>query len=102
MKIGDNRSKAHLSSLSFVKRQDHIALKEIEKEGILLNLKNGHYFVTNELGLFIWKLLDRKKSLEQIAQRIVSRYEGTKTVVLASLIVFVKILYRQKLVTIVE
>ncbi len=92
------------SSRSLIKRREQIVLKEmeVEKEGILLNLKNGHYFVANELGLFIWKLLDGKKNLEQIAGRIVFRYKGTKTAVLADLIVFVKGLYKRKLVMIVE
>ena len=90
----------YLSSESFVKRQDRIVLKELEDEGMILNLRNGHYFTLDKLGLFIWKSLDGKKNLEQIAQRIVSRYAVTKTTALADLIVVTKDLYGEKLVTV--
>lgn len=90
--------KTRFSSQSFVKKQDHIVLKEIENEGILLNLKNGHYFVINKIGILIWKLLNGKKSLDEISQRILRRYQGSKTAVLADLTAFVKTLYKQKLV----
>ena len=86
------------ASQSFIKRQDHVTLKEIEKEGILLNLKNGHYFVINELGVLIWKLLDGKKNLEQIAERIVSRYEVRKTAAFTDLLIFIKDLYKKDLI----
>ncbi len=52
-----------ITANTLIKRQDDIPWKEIKKEGILLKLEDGDYFTVNEIGLFIWKLLNGTKNL---------------------------------------
>lgn len=87
-------------SNTLIKRQDNVPWKEIEKEGILLKLEDGDYFTVNEIGLFIWKLLNGTKNLEEIAHRISLRYNVNKDIALSDLLKFTKSLHQKGLVAI--
>ncbi len=89
---------AKITPKSFIKRQDNAPWKEIDKEGILLRLKDGDYFGINEVGLFIWKLLNGTKDLDEIAKRISLRYNVNKSTALSDLLIFMKILYKKDLI----
>lgn len=82
------------------KQKDNIPYKEIEDEGILLNLENGEYFSLNEVGLFIWKLLNGAKNLERVAQHVSACYKVNKQLALNDLLKFIKVLYAKRLLTI--
>lgn len=93
---------AQLNPRSVIKREENIPFKEIENEGILLNLKNGDYFTVDSLGLLIWKSIDGKKNLAQIAERVTARYEVSKNTALSDLIGFVKNLHKKELVEVLS
>lgn len=84
---------------SLIKRQDNTPWKELDKEGILLKLKDGDYFGINEVGLFIWKLLNGNKDLEQIAKRVTLRYKVSKATAFSDTLKFIKTLYKKDLAT---
>ena len=93
---------AKITLESRIKRQDNTPWKEIEKEGIILKLKDGDYFAVNEVGLYIWKSLNGTKKLDQIAQRISSHYKINKARALSDLLRFIKTLHKKGLTVICE
>lgn len=93
---------AQLNPKSVVRKEENTPFKELEHEGIILNLKNGDYFSVDRVGLLVWKAIDGKKNLDQIAERVIARYKVAKTTVLSDLIGFVKSLHHKKLVTVIN
>lgn len=87
-----------LTEESIVQREEQVPYKEIEKEGILLHLDSGDYFAVDEVGLLIWKALDGKKNLRQIAERIVSQYKVSENKALRDVVSFTHNLWKKKLV----
>ena len=80
--------------------KDKIAVwKDLKEEGIILNLNSGYYFNINETGVFIWKLLDGRKSLRDIALKLSVRYKIPKKVALKDVALFTKSLYSKKLIS---
>ncbi len=65
----------------FLCRAEHVVWKIIKDKVVLLNLDSGAYFETNGLGLDIFKLCDGKKTLEEIASIVSSKFKkGTDRV----------------------
>lgn len=72
----------------------NVLYKEAEGEGVLVNLNDDHYFSFNETGIAIWKLIDGKKTVEEIAQEICKNWDTGLTEALKDTIDFVKKLKR--------
>lgn len=57
---------------------DHIVFTEFEDaEGILVDLNTKKYYQLNETAMLIWKGLEDKSSMTEIANRLVANYEVT-------------------------
>lgn len=82
-----------------IQKQTAAPHKRIGKEVLILNLRDGNYFVINEVGFFIWNLLDGRKSVEKIASRISSQFDVSKTTASKDVITFVKQLDKIKLIS---
>lgn len=82
------------------KRKDDVPWKEIDKECIILNLENGNYHTLDDVGLFLWKLLDGNKNLQEITKSIASRYDVTPAQAHTDLVTFLKELHRLNFVEI--
>ncbi len=93
---------AQLNSKSVVKKEENTPFKELDHEGIILNLKNGDYFSVDRVGLLVWKAIDGKKNIDQIAGRVTARYEVSKDTALSDLIGFVKNLHQKELVEVLS
>ena len=48
----------------------------IEGEAIIINMKMGHYYSTDQTGAFIWELLGYNLDIEGMLARIMQRYSG--------------------------
>jgi hypothetical protein len=71
----------------------------VGRAGILLDLKTGDYFELDEVALAIWKMLDGKTSLAQVADKLARTYAAPRPeVVERDIIRFVSELRRRKLV----
>jgi len=81
-----------------VERVEEIPWKEVEGEGIILDLKTGDYFELDEIGLWIWKQLDGKKSVSAIAEKMSEEYQVDKRNALADLTDFIGALQKAALV----
>ncbi len=59
---------------SIVSKAKKVPAKELEGEMVLLNLENGDYVALNDAGMEIWKLLEGKKSAEELARELEEAY----------------------------
>lgn len=48
--------------MEFYKYSDNVEWKQFDDESHLINIETGFYFRLNEVGNFIWPLLDGKQS----------------------------------------
>ena len=64
-----------MQSPESVRRRDRIPFTELEGETVLLNLKSKQYFVLNETGAFIWKLLNQERTIEELVREISEKFD---------------------------
>lgn len=53
----------------------NVEWKQFDDESLLINIETGFYFRLNEVGNFIWRLLDGKQSCEEIIKKIVEEFD---------------------------
>ena len=56
-------------------RNSTVLWRELDGEAILLNPKEGCSYNLNNVGTFIWKMLDGEHSIDEIAKAICECYE---------------------------
>lgn len=57
---------------------EHIVFSELdEKEGVLVDLNTKRYYTLNETAIFVWRLLEKKFSADEIARELIETYEVT-------------------------
>jgi hypothetical protein len=52
-----------------------VAAKVIDGEAVLINLDNGMYYSADNVGGFVWSLIERRCSLDEIAKAICATYD---------------------------
>ena len=70
------------------------------KETIVLNYELGNYYELNEIGGFIWSLLQANKtmSVEEIQERILNEFEVEESVCQKELKLFLESMLHEKLI----
>lgn len=58
-----------------VRRTKEASWREVDGEGVILNLESGAYYSLNEVGLKIWRLFDGRHSVEGIKALISQEYD---------------------------
>lgn len=53
---------------------EQVDWKPFDAESVLLNLATGYYFRLNQVGSYIWSLLDGQHHLGEIIDRVVTRF----------------------------
>jgi hypothetical protein len=48
---------------------------DLDRETVILNLDSGFYFILNEVGSSIWKLIQQPKTVNEIENAILEEYE---------------------------
>ena len=59
--------------------QPDVLSQTVDKEAVLLDLKNELYYGLNEVGARIWQLLQKDNSLEQIKEVLLEEYDVDET-----------------------
>lgn len=59
----------------YISRAGEVRFKQVDGKSVLLDLNSGSYYTLNELGNFIWDLLDGKRSAAQIVEAVAGSYE---------------------------
>jgi hypothetical protein len=67
--------KDELTADSVVRRSKRVPWRTIEGKGILVDRDSGYYFSMNRTGQFIWSEIDGVRSIQEIAARVVERFE---------------------------
>ncbi len=69
---------------------DSVAAKEINREAVLVVPERGKAEVLNEVGSFIWSLVDGKRSIEEIVQVLCANYAVEEGVARKDAILFLQ------------
>jgi hypothetical protein len=70
----DLQLKTILKTTTVVATSRHIS-SDLVGESVILNLNTGMYFGLNEIGAYIWKLIQQPITVEQICGALTQEYE---------------------------
>ena len=59
----------------YISKSQDVTYKEMDAKSVLLDLESGSYYTLNEMGNFVWSLLDGKTNPAQLAQAVTEKYE---------------------------
>ena len=57
------------------RRSPDAMVRTVGDEAVILHVPTGEYFSLNEVGLFVWELLDGGADIDLVADRVTSVYE---------------------------
>lgn len=77
-----------------------ILFREIEGEAVLLNIRTGVYFGMNPVGTGIWRIMEKKKNLEDVLESMLENFEIDRKTCEQDLAEFVGRLEKNDLVSI--
>jgi hypothetical protein len=60
---------------------EEVAAKMIDGEAILINVKNGLYYSTDQVGGFVWSLIENQQDMEAIVAAVAQTYVVEETTV---------------------
>lgn len=80
--------------------EEQVAAKVMDGEAILINLGTGAYYSIGATGGFIWSLLERRLSLRDIVDTVLSHYDAAADQVSADLLKLVDELRTEGLVNV--
>jgi hypothetical protein len=66
---------ANISSSDMVVVSQELVSADLEKEAVILNLKDGVYYGLDPVGARIWHLLQEPKSVSQLIDILLDEYE---------------------------
>lgn len=61
-----------------IKIEDNFMTSEVDGEIVIMNPNSGEYFGLDEISSNIWKLIDSKKSFNDIVGELIKIYEVTE------------------------
>ena len=59
----------------YLKRDEKVTWRTLEKDCILLHLTSGFYYTLNDVGRFLWESLDGEQKLQDIYEEMLEQYE---------------------------
>jgi len=62
----------------YISKRTDVIGKEIQSKSVLLNLDNGTYYSLNKTGTFIWSLLDEKRAVNDLIERVTQQFDIDK------------------------
>ncbi len=78
---------------------DHIMYREVQGEGVLLNLQNGVYYGLNEIGARVWDIISSGNRLGTAHARLLNEYDVDSDRLWDDILVLVADLEKQGLVS---
>jgi hypothetical protein len=67
-----------LVSVNFAQRAtvpDHVLMRDLDGEAVILDLNQGHYFGLDEVGTRMWTLVTTQPSIEAACQVLLAEYD---------------------------
>ncbi|MBN1318247.1 MAG: PqqD family protein [Anaerolineales bacterium] len=56
----------------------HVIHEIIDGEAVLVNLESGNYYSMDQVGAFVWNMIDRKAQIGQIIDSVMNCYSGSR------------------------
>lgn len=88
-----------LNKIIFIKNED-AACRIIESQAVILTTEDGRLHTLNEVGTFIWELLDGKRATEEIIAKVPERFDVDKKGAEKDVNFFLGDLMRRHLITV--
>ncbi|SDS28712.1 Coenzyme PQQ synthesis protein D (PqqD) [Paenibacillaceae bacterium GAS479] len=82
-----------------LQRQEFIETAELDGEWVLLDLDSHSITKVNEMGGYIWELLENSQTISQLTDRIASEYDADRAQVQSDVEAYVAELIRVGLIT---
>lgn len=79
-----------------------IASDMVDGEAILINVTNGMYYSTTEVGGFVWSLIENQQSLDAIVAAVARRYVVEEGTVRPDIAAFTDNLVNERLAVLVD
>jgi hypothetical protein len=57
------------------RKDDDIVAKVMDGEAVIINLSNGIYYSSDQVGAAMWELIEQQYSLDEVAEAIAARYD---------------------------
>ena len=77
-------------------------VSDMDGEKVMLNIENGKYYNLGELGGAIWELIKEPISIDSLIMKLLSEYEVEKRECEKHVISFLKELYSEGLISVVN
>ncbi len=84
------------------RKSGKVAWRQVDEDGVLLNLGTGYYYTVNEVGRFFWESLDGRRKLSEIHGALLERYDVDSEVSRKDLLEIVQDLLKEGLVEVHE
>jgi hypothetical protein len=81
------------------KRAPECAHRVIEGEAFIVSSKNGGVHLLNEVGTFVWSLLDGTNTLDEIAAAVVDEFEVNLATARADIEDFVQNMWKSEIIS---
>ena len=69
---------------------DHVIVRQLGDESVMLDMASGYYFGLDPVGARIWQLLSETSSLAEIVERLAQEYDVTPEQANSDLVRFVE------------
>jgi hypothetical protein len=57
-----------------MKRSDTAMARRVDDEIVILDIESGQFFAINDVGAFIWDLLEAEVTIEELADAVAAEY----------------------------
>jgi hypothetical protein len=74
-------------------------VRQIDEETILLNDDGDTIHILDEIGTFIWRQVDGRKSIEEILELLIGEYEVSRETARTDLVDFLNELEQKRIIT---
>ena len=81
-----------------VKIKEEVVFRNLQGEGVLLNLQTGTYYGLDSIGTRIWDLIEKYGSLQKVLDKLLEENDVTKEQCTKDLADFVLLLKENKLI----
>lgn len=81
-----------------LKINEEVVFRNLQGEGVLLNLQTGTYFGLDSMGTRIWDLIEEHGFLQKVLEKLVEESDVTKEQCVEDLTHFVSLLRKNKLI----
>ena len=89
-----------ISADSIIQRNKDIISSEIDGETVMMDSSFNNYFGLKEIGTCIWQLLEEKRSVREVCETLIDKYDVSHDQCLKDILPFLEELHKQQMIEI--